>query len=142
MTDQEQKQIISENLTRLIERSGKEQRQIAFDLDEKPTTFNSWVKGKAIPAVTTIQKIARYFNVGLEDIVDKQPQETDALKGITGIQIKPIDKKDCKSEDINPVLVITRDEQELIVEYRNANGDTRNLIRRLLKYHDLLLGKD
>lgn len=75
MTEQEQKLIISKNLTRLIEKSGKEQKQIAFDIGEKPTTFNSWVKGKAIPAVTILHKVAEYFGVRLEDIVDEREEQ-------------------------------------------------------------------
>lgn len=75
MTEQEQKSIISRNLTRLIEKSGKEQKQIAFDIGEKPTTFNSWVKGKAIPAVTILHKVAAYFGVRLEDIVDEREEQ-------------------------------------------------------------------
>ena len=75
MTEQEQKLIISKNLTRLIEKSGKEQKQIAFDIGEKPTTFNSWVKGKAIPAVTILHKVAEYFGVRLEDIVNEREEQ-------------------------------------------------------------------
>lgn len=75
MTEIEQKQIISKNLTRLIEMSGKEQKQIAIELGEKPTTFNTWVKGKSIPAVTILHKVAEYFNVQLEDIVDERDEQ-------------------------------------------------------------------
>ena len=71
MTEQRQKEILSKNLTELIIRSGKEQKAIAFELGEKTSTFNQWVKGKAIPSVTVLQKVAKYFHVRLEDLVDE-----------------------------------------------------------------------
>ena len=61
MTDDEQKKIISDNLQTLIDQSGKEQKQISIDLEIQPTTFNSWVKGRAMPPVSQLQRIAAYF---------------------------------------------------------------------------------
>lgn len=74
-SDEEQKKIISENLTRLIKRSGKEQKQIAFAIDEKPTTLNRWVKGQTMPPVSVLNNLANYFNVRLEDIVDERDEQ-------------------------------------------------------------------
>lgn len=74
MNDQEQREIISRNLKKLIERSGKDQKQIAFDLRINPPTFNQWVTGKAIPAVTILQTLAEYFGVRLEAIVNDEPE--------------------------------------------------------------------
>lgn len=71
MTDDEQKKIISDNLQTLITDSGKEQKQIAIELDIQPTTLNSWVKGRALPPVSQLQRIAAYFRVGLLSIVNK-----------------------------------------------------------------------
>ena len=75
LTDKEQKEVFSSNLQYYVRRSGKEQKQIAFDIGEKPTTFNSWVKGKAIPAVTILHKVAEYFGVRLEDIVNEREEQ-------------------------------------------------------------------
>lgn len=76
MTDYEQRAIISQNLKRLIGRSGKDQKQVAFDLDVKAPTFNQWVTGKAVPSVTILQHIAEYFGVRLEAIVDEQTEKS------------------------------------------------------------------
>ena len=70
--DSEQKKIFSENLRKYIERSGKTQKDIAIDLDVNPPTFSMWVKGKAIPAVSMIRKIADYFGIGITDLVDNK----------------------------------------------------------------------
>ena len=83
MTDNEQRSIISSNLKHLIGMSGKEQKQIAFELDINPPTFNQWVMGKAIPSVTTLKSLASYFNVRLEDIVNDVSGEYSAQNRIS-----------------------------------------------------------
>lgn len=69
-TDDEQKAIISSNLMYYIEQSGKDQKQIATELDIQPTTFNTWVKGRVLPPVSQLQRIAAYFHLLVTDIVD------------------------------------------------------------------------
>lgn len=71
MTDDEQKSIISQNLKHYIERSGKEQKQIAIDLDIQLSTFNSYVTGRALPSVSQLKRIAAYFKVNLLNIVNR-----------------------------------------------------------------------
>lgn len=78
LSDSEQKMILAKNLTNYIEISGKDQKQIAVELDINPPTFNQWVNGKAIPSVSTLKRIAAYFNATLSQLVDDkaaQPAE-------------------------------------------------------------------
>lgn len=69
-TDNDQKQIISDNLSYYIELSGKDQKTIALDLDVQPATFNTWVRGRALPPVSQIQRIAAYLNLLVTDIIN------------------------------------------------------------------------
>ena len=73
MTDEEQKKIISDNLTRLIESHGIDQRRICNDLGIKPTTLSQWVRAKAIPSLVTLRELAEYFGVSLYDIIEPEP---------------------------------------------------------------------
>ena len=66
LEDSEQRRIFSENLRKYIGRSGKTQKDIAIDLDVNPPTFSMWVKGKAMPSVSVIRKIADYFCMGFK----------------------------------------------------------------------------
>jgi len=70
MDDAVQKKIISENLQRYIELSGKDQREIALDLDVNYTTFNTWVRGKAEPKLSQLKKIASYFRTTVIHLVN------------------------------------------------------------------------
>lgn len=84
MTTLEQKVIFSNNLRRYVERSGKQQKQIANELGVPPTTFHSWYVGKVIPYWNTIQSLAKYFKILPSDLTDepntnKQPKLNDHL---------------------------------------------------------------
>ena len=70
INDSEQKRIFSDNLTRYIILTGKDQKDIAIELDVNPPTFNQWVNGKAIPSVSTLKRIAAYFGITLSQLVD------------------------------------------------------------------------
>ena len=79
LEDSEQRRIFSENLRKYIGRSGKTQKDIAIDLDVNPPTFSMWVKGKAMPSVSVIRKIADYFGVGITDLVDDKAGKKGAV---------------------------------------------------------------
>lgn len=70
MTDEEQKKIFSKNLNFYISNSGKQQKEIAKDLDISPTTFNTWCVGKIMPRMGKVQKIADYFGIGKSDLIN------------------------------------------------------------------------
>lgn len=72
MTDKEQKQIFSENLNRYIAKSGKQQKEVAADIDVAPTTLGNWCTGLSMPKYGTIRKLAEYFGCKVSDLSDKQ----------------------------------------------------------------------
>ena len=110
ITDSEQRQIFSENLQRLIGQSGKDQKDIAFDIGENPPTFNQWVKGKALPKVSTIKKIASYFNADVLDLINRAPDKNETqFRGISG------------------------DEIILLNAYRSASDEIKDAVRGVLK---------
>lgn len=87
-SDIEQKQVIANNLQELIKRANKDQREIAFDLDVNPPTFNQWVTGRSIPQVSTLRKVANYFKVSLSYLINKH---TDIDEDITSVEVLPIE---------------------------------------------------
>lgn len=82
MTDEEQKKIISDNLTRLIEQRGIDQRRICDDLGIKPTTLSQWVCAKAVPSLVTLRTLAEYFGVSLYEIIDPEPPPDSLMSAI------------------------------------------------------------
>jgi transcriptional regulator with XRE-family HTH domain len=75
MTGEEQKRIFSKNLNHFISTSGKQQKEIAKDLNISPTTFNTWCVGKVIPPMAKLQRIAEYFNITKYDLLENSDYE-------------------------------------------------------------------
>ena len=90
ITDQEQKQILSHNLSYYIDLSDKDQKEIAIELDINPPTLNQWVNGKAIPSVSLLKRLAAYFNIGLGDLVNSH-DENAHLNDITPEEMRLIE---------------------------------------------------
>ena len=70
----DRREIFHINLRRLIEQSGKSQAEIADAIGEKYTTFNMWVvPNGAMPRADKLQKIADYFGIGLDELMNETP---------------------------------------------------------------------
>lgn len=70
MTKEEQRRIFSRNLNHYVNISGHQQTEIAKAIGENLSTFNMWIRGKSMPSVVKIQKLADYFGIGKSDLVD------------------------------------------------------------------------
>ena len=78
MSNEEQKRIFSKNLNRYISKSGKQQKEIAEAIGVNATTFNMWCTGNSMPGTGKLGTLAKYFRIGLSDLViEKIPQEPD-----------------------------------------------------------------
>lgn len=74
MTEDRQRQIFSNNLRRLIDVSGKTQKEVADAIGVSQQIMNVWVRGKAIPRMGEIQRLADYFGVEKSDLIDEKPE--------------------------------------------------------------------
>lgn len=77
MSETEQKRIFSRNLIRLIETSGKTQKEIAETIGVSPQTFNTWVQGIALPRMGKVQALADYFHINKSDLIDEEYRPAD-----------------------------------------------------------------
>lgn len=73
MMNDNQKEIFATNLKKLLNERGLAQVDVAKAINVSPQTFNTWVKGIAIPRMGKIQSLADYFNVLKSELVDEQP---------------------------------------------------------------------
>lgn len=87
MTDEEQKIIFAKNLNYYVYTSGKQQKEIAEDLDFNTKTFNGWCKGLSLPTMGKVQKIADYFGIGKSDLLDDKIEYSKINSSIKGVKI-------------------------------------------------------
>ena len=109
MSDLGNKEIMSKNLKRYIELSGKDRKDIAKDLNVSYSTFTDWVNGNYYPKINNIEKMANYFNITKADLVEEQ----NPLRGIGSLlTLKDGDKR---IEIIKEILTMTDEQQDKLI---------------------------
>lgn len=58
-----QRAIFSKNLGRILSKFGKKQKEVADAIGESQQAMNAWARGKSIPRMSKVQKLADYFGV-------------------------------------------------------------------------------
>lgn len=69
MDDKEIKDVFVKRLRHYIELSGKQQKEIAKDLNIPVATFNNWCTGRIMPRIGGIDMLAKYFDVPRSDLL-------------------------------------------------------------------------
>lgn len=83
MNDAEIRKNISENLTRYMEKSNVNNRELADVLGVSESTVGKWILQKNAPRMGAIEQIARYFNIEKSDLIERHVD----LSTIPGIRI-------------------------------------------------------
>ena len=68
------KEVFAKNLAYYLERSGKDQKEIASIIGVAPSTFNEWMKAKKYPRIDKIEMLANYFGILKSDLIE-EPSE-------------------------------------------------------------------
>ena len=92
MTEDRQRQIFSSNLRRFIDVSGKTQKEIADAIGVSQQIMNVWARGKAIPRMGKIQKLADFFGIEKSELIDEQTEKSTlpAYSNIVPLKIQRI----------------------------------------------------
>lgn len=106
------KNIFVANLNYLIELRGKQQIDIAHELDVSTATVSDWCNGKKVPRIDKMQKLADYLGVGLSALLTKN-----------GL------------EDAVSMWKLNIVEQQLVTAYRKADPKYQELAMELLEEH-------
>ena len=75
ITEDEYKEIFSRNLTRLLKKHHKSQKEVADTINVSPQTFNTWCKGIALPRMDKVQMLADYFGILKSDLIEDHSHE-------------------------------------------------------------------
>lgn len=69
------KDVFAKNLKYYMERSGKNQKEMASVVGVSAPTFNEWLKGKKFPRIDKIEKLAQYFGILKSDLIENKSEE-------------------------------------------------------------------
>ena len=122
------KEILAKNLAYYVERSGKQQKDLAEIVGVSPATFNDWMKARKYPRIDKIEKLAGYFGILKSDLIEdksKEKEETAAsgnalyqmadLFGVTYEELMSFNDDTKKQELINLALTLPEDKLALIL---------------------------
>ena len=69
------KEIFAKNLAFYLERSGKDQKEVAEVVGVAPSTFNEWMKAKKYPRIDKIEMLANYFGILKSDLIEQVSED-------------------------------------------------------------------
>lgn len=64
------KEIFAKNLAYYLDRSGRDQKEVAEVVGVAPSTFNEWMKAKKYPRIDKIEILANYFGILKSDLIE------------------------------------------------------------------------
>ena len=64
------KEIFAKNLAYYLERSGRDQKEVAEVVGVAPSTFNEWMRAKKYPRIDKIEMLANYFGILKSDLIE------------------------------------------------------------------------
>lgn len=82
MSDLGNKDIMSKNIKKYVQRSGKSRSEISRDLGVSYSTFSDWYNGNTYPRIDKIEKLANYFNINKSDLVEEHQNFSPKKKSI------------------------------------------------------------
>lgn len=72
MRDLGNKEIMAQNLQRLMDSRGIDRNRLCADLGFKYTTLTDWLKANTYPRIDKIEMMANYFHVPKSELVEKK----------------------------------------------------------------------
>ena len=69
------KEIFAKNLAYYLDRSGRDQKEVAEVVGVAPSTFNEWMKAKKYPRIDKIEILANYFGILKSDLIEKVSED-------------------------------------------------------------------
>lgn len=116
--------VFTKNLLKYLGLNNATQKDVAHSIGVTTGTFNDWVKGRAVPRMDKIQKLANYFDIEVSDLLEEHSLET---KRYRQKEMNAI----VQDLELNPeLLTFLRSVQQLTAEDREL---LNVFVERLLK---------
>lgn len=82
MSDLGNKEIMAENIQKLMKSHGVDRRKLSEDLNISYTTVSDWINGKTYPRIDKIEIMADYFNVTKSQLVESASSQNNESKDL------------------------------------------------------------
>ena len=69
-TDEQQKEVFSRNLKRILAKEGKTQKEVADAIGVSPQAINTWIQKISLPRMGKVQALADYLRISKSDLIE------------------------------------------------------------------------
>lgn len=69
------KEIFAKNLAYYLEKTGRDQKEVAEAVGVAPSTFNEWMRAKKYPRIDKIEMLANYFGILKSDLIEEVAED-------------------------------------------------------------------
>lgn len=74
------KETMSKNLKYYMEKSGKNQKELAEIVGVSKSTFSEWISAKKYPRIDKIEILANYFKILKSDLIEERSEERQEMQ--------------------------------------------------------------
>ena len=118
------KEIFSYNLNYYMNERGKSRKEVASAIGVSYFTFTDWVKGKTYPRMDKVEKLAKYFNIKISDLIENR-----------AIAENPVEAAGLHTRILTDMELMTS-----IEEYYGLSTSNQKMVRDLI--HNLKKAED
>lgn len=136
-SDMEQKRIFANNLRDALNRSGKQQIEVAKAIGVSQQTFNTWCRGVALPRMGKLEKLATYFGIKKSTLIDP-PHKAKKLK-VTKARRPMYIELEGDGNMIRSARIITPKHEELTRKFDKLSKEDQE---KAIDYMNYLLEKE
>ena len=108
MTDKDIAAIISKNINKYLELQGKDQAELAAELNVSEAAVSTWCNGTKSPRMNRIDDISRFFGVNRSDIIEDNNEANDKIDGVYLSFARDAQNEGIDPEDIKKALAFIR----------------------------------
>lgn len=111
------KDIFSQNLRFYMAERGKSRKDVADAIEVSYFTFTDWVKGKTYPRMDKVEKLAKYFNIKISDLIEK----------------RAIESKPMETAQLHVEMLQDEDFVEMYEYFRTLETKKRKIVKDLIR---------
>lgn len=123
--------IFTNNFAKQMKRAGKNQKDVANALGVSAPTVHDWLKGKKMPKMTNVQKLADYFGVNLSDLIEVKGDNR--FDGCRQAPATPLQLTDQEEQLLNDFRMLSDTQKVRVAAYLEGVLDESSNLGTILR---------
>lgn len=109
------KEIFCRNLNYYMNEKGKSRKEVADAIEVSYFTLTDWVKGKTYARMDKVEKLAKYFNIKISDLIE------------------PMNTHPVELAELHAAMLQDEDMVEIYTYLKHLNAKKRTIVKDLVR---------